>query len=258
VNVIYRRAGDDMPAAHLPEEIEAARDEGIRFHTLANPIEVLGEDVVTGLRLQQQRLDKFDDSARRKPVPVASESYVLNCEVVIPAIGQTPDLSCLPRDAVASQRGDTFPVCEALNTSREGVFAAGDAVTGPATIVEAVAKGNLVAVAVDHWIRTGEVEKPQYLTSRTDVAEAVDMNEFAGVHRHASPKLALAKREKNFAEVELGLSEAAACKEAGRCLRCDLEWLDMMKLPRPGKCPPGEAPCLADEARAGKEVSSHG
>jgi NADH-quinone oxidoreductase subunit F len=255
VHVIYRRAGDDMPAAHLPEEIAAARDEGIRFHTLANPIEVLGDDAVTGLRLQQQRLDEFDDSARRKPVPLAAESYVLNCEVVIPAIGQTPEVSCLPAGALSLRRGDTFAVGEALETSRAGVFAAGDAVSGPATIVEAVAQGNLVAVAVDQWLRTGEVAKPQFVTARHDEPEAVKMEEYVEVRRQQSAKLPLQERDGCFKEVELGLAEAAARREAGRCLRCDLEWLDLMKLPRPGECGRGDAKC-APEA-AGKEVADH-
>ncbi len=250
VHVIYRRQGDDMPAAHLPEEIAAARDEGIRFHTLVNPVEVLGFEAVTGIRLQQQRLAEFDDTARRKPVPHGGESYVLNCEMLIPAIGQMPDVTWLPKGALQVERGDTFTIGEAFNTSRPGVFAAGDAVSGPATIVEAVAHGNLVAVAVDHWVRTGEFVKPQYITPRVDVGQVVDFQDYAGVHRAANHRLPVIQREGSFAEVEQGLDEAAACQEARRCLRCDLEWLDLMKLPRPPKCPEGAKPCLQEESAA--------
>ena len=169
VHVIYRRAGDDMPAAHLPEEIEAARHEGIRFHTLVNPVEVLGNGSVAGVRLQQQRLADFDDTARRRPVPLGADAYVLDVEVLIPAIGQVPDLTWLHGSDIARGRGDTFVVDEAYATTRPGVFAAGDAVSGPATIVEAVAQGNLVAAAVDHWLRTGELVKPHLEAERTDV-----------------------------------------------------------------------------------------
>ena len=73
---------------------------------------------------------------------------------------------------IETTRARTFVVNEAFATSRPGVFAAGDAVTGPATIVEAVAQGNLVAVAVDDWIRTGKIDKPQFVTARHDVAAA--------------------------------------------------------------------------------------
>ena len=233
VNVIYRRAGDDMPAAHLPDEIEAARNEGVRFHTLVNPIEILGTDVVTGVRLQQQRLADFDDTARRRPVPLGAESYTLNVDVLIPAIGQVPDLTWMTPGELATARGDTFVVNEALGTSRTGVFAAGDAISGPATIVEAVAHGNLVADAVDHWLRTGQLTKPRYETPREDVPQVAALDQYAAAHRPATPRRSVADRENNFQEVELGFDEQTAREEAKRCLRCDLEWLDLMKIPRP-------------------------
>ena len=74
VHVMYRRTGDDMPATHLPEEIEAALHEGVRIHTLVNPVEVLGDEHVTGVRLQRQRLAEFDNTARRKPVPLRRDA----------------------------------------------------------------------------------------------------------------------------------------------------------------------------------------
>jgi NADPH-dependent glutamate synthase beta subunit-like oxidoreductase len=233
VHVIYRRAGDDMPAAHLPEEIEAARQEGIRFHTLVNPAEVLGNGAVSGVRLQQQRLAEFDDSARRRPVPLGADSYVLNVEVLIPAIGQVPDVSWLHGTEIARHRGDTFVVDEAYATTRPGVFAAGDAVTGPATIVEAVAQGNLVAAAIDHWLKTGQLVKPHLEAEREDVPQVYDLAAYAEHHRPATPRLPVEQRDGNFREVETGFGEFSAQEEARRCLRCDLEWLDVMKLPRP-------------------------
>ncbi|HUC84871.1 MAG TPA: FAD-dependent oxidoreductase [Candidatus Acidoferrales bacterium] len=233
VHVMYRRTGDDMPATHLPEEIEGALHEGVRFQTLVNPAEILGDQHVTGVRLVRQRLAEFDNTARRKPVAMEAESFTLPLDVVIPAVGQAPDLSWLKPEEIAVTRGHTFVVNEAFLTSRPGVFAAGDAVTGPATIVQAIAQGNLVAVAVDEWLRTGRASKPRFLTPRHDVAPLHNLDDFAGAHRPAMPKLDLAKREGNFREVELGLNEAAAQAEAKRCLRCDLEWLDRMAYPRP-------------------------
>jgi NADH-quinone oxidoreductase subunit F len=233
VHVIYRRAGDDMPAAHLPEEIAAARQEGIRFHTLVNPVAVLGNGAVAGVRLQQQRLADFDDSARRRPVPLGADSYVLDVDVLIPAIGQVPDLAWLHSADIGRARGDTLQVDEAFSTTRRGVFAAGDAVSGPATIVEAVAQGNLVAVAVDQWLRTGSLAKPRFETAREDVAQGYDPAAYASAHRPETPRRPVAQREHNFQEVELGFDESGAQEEAKRCLRCDLEWLDAMHPPRP-------------------------
>jgi NADH-quinone oxidoreductase subunit F len=125
-------------------------------------------------------------------------------------------------------------VDEAFSTTRPGVFALGDAVSGPATIVEAVAHGNLVAVSVDHWLRTGTLEKPVFQTTRHDVESASDPAEYVAAHRPATPRRSVAEREHDFCEVETGFDEQTAREEAKRCLRCDLEWLDLMKIPRPG------------------------
>ena len=244
VHVMYRRTGDDMPATHLPEEIEGALHEGVRFQTLVNPAEILGDKHVTGVRLVRQRLAEFDDTARRKPVAMESESFTLPLDFVIPAVGQVPDLSWMKPEEIAVTRGRTFVVSEAFVTSRPGVFAAGDAVTGPATIVQAIAHGNLVAVAVDEWLRTGQTTKPRFVTPHHDIAPRHNLDEFAGAHRPAMPRLDLTKREGNFREVELGLDEAAAQAEAKRCLRCDLEWLDRLGLPRP---------TVAEPAASGKK-----
>jgi hypothetical protein len=230
---MYRRTGDDMPATHLPEEIEGALHEGVRLHTMVNPVEVLGTDCVTGVRLQRQRLAEFDDSARRKPVSVENDAYTIPLDYLISAIGQTPDLSWMGRDELAATRSQTLIVGEAFATNRPGVFAAGDAVSGPATIVQAVAHGNLVALAVDEWLRTGKLIKPRLVTARRDIALTHSLDDFAAGHRPQNPRRPLAERENNFKEVELGYAEDIAQGEAKRCLRCDLEWLDLMGLPRP-------------------------
>ena len=224
VHVMYRRTGDDMPATHLPEEIEAALHEGVRIHTLVNPIEVLGDEHVTGVRLQRQRLAEFDNSARRKPQPYG-DSYVLPLDYLIPAIGQTPDLSWMTDCRLETTRSHTFVVNEAFATSRPVVFAAGDAVSGPATIVQAIAQGNQVAAAIDRWFKTGKMETPRFETPRHDVQPLHNIEDFADARRPVNPKLPLADRERNFREVEVGFDEQTASREAMRCLRCDLEWL---------------------------------
>ena len=188
VHVMYRRTGDDMPATHLPEEIEGALHEGVRFHTMVNPVEVLGNGSVTGVRLVRQRLADFDDTARRKPMAMEAESFTLPLDFLIPAIGQMPDLSWMQSDPINVTRNHTFVVTEAFVTSRPGVFAAGDAVTGPATIVQAIAQGNLVSVAVDEWLRTGQTPKPRFVTPRHDIAPRHNLGDFAAAHRPAMPK----------------------------------------------------------------------
>jgi hypothetical protein len=154
-------------------------------------------------------------------------------DYLIAAIGQTPDLSWMGREELAATRAQTLIVGDTFATNRPGVFAAGDAVSGPATIVQAVAHGNLVAVAVDEWLRTGKSTKPRFAMARHDITLTHNLGDFAAVHRPQNPRRPLAERENNFKEVELGYTEDMAQGEAKRCLRCDLEWLDLMGLPRP-------------------------
>jgi NADH-quinone oxidoreductase subunit F len=236
VYVLYRRQRQDMPAH--PEEIEAAEREGIQFYFLVNPSAVLGEDAVTGVVVQRQFLAEFDNSGRRRPVAIDDGAFTLDIDILIPAIGQTTQLPWKefeddPADwNIETTRSNTFVVKEAFNTTRAGVFAAGDAVSGPATVVQAVAQGNLVAVAVDTWLRTGEIVKPRFLTPLPDIPQIYNLDEYADAQRPVIPEISVDERLGSFREVEMGFEAGTAQEEAKRCLRCDLEWLDWMHLPR--------------------------
>jgi len=159
--------------------------------------------------------------------------------VLIPAIGQTTDLSWMGSNGqgangdIETTKSSTFVVKEAFNTTRPGVFAAGDAVSGPATVIQAVAQGNLAALAVDRWLKTGELVKPRYGTPRPDIAQLYSLDDYANARRPHAPEIGVDERGGNFREVELGYDEQTAREEAKRCLRCDLEWLDVMGIPRP-------------------------
>jgi NADH-quinone oxidoreductase subunit F len=231
VHIIYRRQRQDMPAHK--EEIGAAMHEGIQFHFLANPIKVLGEKHVTGVLVQLQRLGEFDSSGRRRPVAIEGDEFPLDIDVLVPAIGQTTDLTPFSGSGLETTKGNTFKVAEALNTTKAGVFAAGDAVSGPWTVIGAVAQGNQVAVAVDTWLQSGKLVKPHFETARHDIVQLINMDDYASAHRPSMPELSVAERTGAFREVELGFGEKTACEEAKRCLRCDLEWLDWMGIARP-------------------------
>ena len=226
VHAIYRRRLEDMPA--YEEEIEAAQHEGVVFHCLTNPTRVLGDGCVTGVVCLKHTLGEFDHSGRRRPMPIESSEFAIELDVLIPAIGQSPDLAGLDGQ-VAVRRGSTFEVSDALCTSRPGVFAAGDAVLGPATVVEAVAQGNAAARAVDHYLRAGQVEKVVTLPGYEVVDQPFNLDDYAQARPPTMPERTVAER-RNFGEVELGLAERAAREECKRCLRCDLEWLKEMDL----------------------------
>jgi hypothetical protein len=211
-----------MPA--YPEEIEAAREEGIFFHFLSAPVRVLGSDRVTGIEIQPQQLTEFDASGRRRPVPMKEAAQTLPVDVVIPAIGQEPDKRCVLEAGIETNRNSTLKVGPSLATTREAVFAAGDAVSGPASVIDAVAQGNRVAREVDLYLSTGTHAKVNIPLEARLPALTWDMEAHSETPRLRMPLAPVAERAGSFAEVERTPPEADVRTECRRCLRCDLEW----------------------------------
>jgi NADPH-dependent glutamate synthase beta subunit-like oxidoreductase len=152
VNIVYRRSRVEMPAN--AEEIEDAEKEGVKIHYLAAPVTITGENgKVTGMEVIRCELGEPDSSGRRRPVPIEGTEYHISADVIIPAVSQRPDLSCLPDDhGFEISRWDSFVVDEETGqTNKPGIFAGGDDVTGPATVVEAIAAGQKAAAAIDDY-----------------------------------------------------------------------------------------------------------
>jgi len=229
VHLVYRRSRPDMPARD--DEVEAAEKEGVQFHFLTNPSRVIANGKVTGVELLRQELGKFDASGRRRPVPIPGSEFTLEVDVLIPAIGQEPELAWMDSDSgIETGRGATFAVSDGLATTRRGVFAAGDAVLGPATVIQAVAQGNQVADGVDHYLRAGCVEKVVVRPGYEVIEQRFDMEQYYKAVRPGMRELAIEERRGNFNEVELLFDERAVQEECKRCIRCDLEWLETMGL----------------------------
>jgi NADPH-dependent glutamate synthase beta subunit-like oxidoreductase len=151
VIVVYRRSREEMPASH--EEVEAAIEEGVEVQYLLAPKKIVTKNGrVTGLELVRMELGDFDESGRRSPVPIEGSEFLEEADVVIPAFGQRPELSFL--DAMAISEHDTI-ASDALGMVRgyEGLFAAGDAVSGPSTVVEAMGSGKAVAQQVMDYLQ---------------------------------------------------------------------------------------------------------
>ncbi|MCL4534812.1 MAG: FAD-dependent oxidoreductase, partial [Bacteroidetes bacterium] len=227
VHVIYRRTRDDMPADD--EEIRDATEEGVNFHFLTAPKEILKSDgQVWGVRCTRMILSDFDNTGRRRPVELKDSDYVIDVDVVIPAIGQAMDTAPLNSNGVAvTNRGTIVVDPHSMQTNLDGVFAGGDAVSGPWTVIGAIAAGGRAAKAIDRylhgektlweapagplWTRPAAAEKPPY-----QIIEE-------GMHRPEMPELPVEMRRANFMEVALGYTREMAMAEARRCLRCDLE-----------------------------------
>lgn len=151
VSVVYRRSVKEMPAD--PAELAEAMEEGVEFIYLTAPLEVLGEGgKVTGLKCQKMELSEPDASGRRKPVPIEGSEFTLAVDAVVEAIGSSSDNDGLDGVAV-SDRGYIIVDADTLATGRAGVFAGGDTVTGPKTVIAAMGAGRRAAREIDAYLK---------------------------------------------------------------------------------------------------------
>ncbi|GAA0299858.1 FAD-dependent oxidoreductase [Rhodovulum strictum] len=226
VHVLYRRTRADMPAD--PGEIADAEAEGVTFHTLCNPVRVVTQNGrVTGVVVAQMEQSEPDDSGRRKVRPIPGSEVTLPCDTLIAAIGQqVEDGGRIEADGIALDRWRCVAADDALTTSRPGVFAGGDCVTGPSTLIWAMADGLKAARNIDDWIQRGSVRFYKRARMRKLIADndflANDVVEtpVRNAYRVHNPELDPELRKRMFEEVEQTISAKAAYAEAQRCMRC--------------------------------------
>ena len=237
VTILYRRSREEMPAH--PWEIEEAEEEGIAFKFLATPTRVLGENGrVTGLECLRMALGEPDEGGRRRPIPVLGSEFAVEADTVIVAIGQVLEVGDW-RLEIGDWKlgiGDWIAVDPlTLASDVPGVFAGGDAVTGPATVIEAIAAGKRAAESIVRYLRGEDLAAGRTL-GRPDTAgiEYYTPPVVEPEARARMPKLSLAERA-DFAEINLGFSEREAVAEAGRCLSCAVcsECLECVKVCEP-------------------------
>jgi len=154
VTLVYRRSEAEMPARI--EEIENAKEEGLKFSLLTQPIEILGDEkgFVKGLKCLKMELGEPDASGRRRPVPIKDSEFVLDCDTVIVAIGQNPNpLISKSTVQLKTNEDGTVRIDENFMTSIKGVFAGGDIVTGADTVISAMGAGKKAARSIDKFIK---------------------------------------------------------------------------------------------------------
>jgi len=250
VTLLYRRTRDEMPA--YEEEVEAALEEGVTIETLVSPVKirVRQEEIETairegveletlvspiricsregrlvGIECIRNRLGDLDASGRRRPIPVPGTEFMLPLDTLIVAIGERPQSEPLASMGLEIDRSGRVRVDpKTLATTMEGVFAGGDLVTGPNTVIDAIAAGKKVAHVIDRYLRGEPLAEPPGVKLPSVFIEPASVNEREIEHatRAIPPVLPVKKRRKNFNEIEMPLSEAQARAEARRCLRCDL------------------------------------
>ncbi len=225
VTILYRRSRAEMPAyAH---EVAQALDEGVEIRFLTQPVEISGNGKVTGIVCQDMELGEPDSSGRRRPIPVPGSEKVLTVDAVIKAIGQMPEplkLS-ISRKTLKLTRWQTIEAHPVnFSTNIRAVFAGGDVVTGPATVVEAVKAGKQVARSINRYLTGEHLEERSPLPlprMKTDPLE-ITPEEAAKLKRPEMPERSASDRVKDFSLVELGFTESQCRNEGKRCLRCDL------------------------------------
>jgi len=223
VTILYRRTREDMPAQE--EEIKAAEEEGVKIQYLVNPVRFQGSDGrLEKVICRSMVLGEFDPSGRKKPVPKLGEDKAVEVDMVILAVGQETVLPFDPKGgAVPGEKNGLIEVVKGTKTGTNAamVFAGGDVVTGPDTVVNAIAAGHHGAHEIDQAIRLKNGEAFSLPPEKEiDVPMIID-EEIHEAERACTLEVGCAERITDFREVELGLSKEDAFKESCRCLRCD-------------------------------------
>jgi NADH-quinone oxidoreductase subunit F len=217
VTIVYRRTQAEMPAN--PEEVEEAIAEGANIDYLAAPSRIISRNGKVDLETLRMELGEIDASGRRRPEPVEGSEFTTGYDTIIAAIGQRPEVP--EKFRVAVGRGNVIEVDpDSLATSREGVYAGGDAASGPASVIEAIAAGRQAAISIDKYLGgKGDIEE----TLAPPEGEMEPLEEAEEQYRPKMPKVPVEQRLGSFVQVELGYDDKSAIQEAKRCLRCDLE-----------------------------------
>lgn len=224
VDIIYRRSREQMPAYH--EEIRDALDEGIKIHYLTAPIAVRGNNgQVDAVECIKNELGAPDATGRSRPVPVSGSEFVIKCDALIPAIGQKPDVQWLVKDNLVqvSKRNTIHVNPHTMQTNIPYIFGGGDAVSGPATVVEAISAARKAVEAIHCYICGNDLD---------DFSANIASNKKPGQNWAKIPEFIqkckrinfqhreVKERITSFKEVSLRLAETEAINEASRCINC--------------------------------------
>ncbi len=224
--ILYRRTEKEMPA--ISEEIEKAKEDGIEFRFLTQPVEASKKDDKIVLKCVRMRLGEPDATGRRKPIPIEGSEFTLEFDAVIKAVGESPNITWVPEKFLNEQ--GWIKADSATGFVEENVFAAGDLVSGPATVIEAIASGRKAAKSINCYLK-GETIQPEEPLEEPVEFEKINV-EYYELEKRAEPfELPPEERLKSFKEETLGISlkeverEAERCFSCGYCRACGICWI---------------------------------
>jgi len=247
VRILYRRTRAEMPAS--PEEVEAALDEKIKIDFLTGHVKVSQKNGRLVLTCNRMKLGEPDASGRRRPIPIKGSEFDVEYDVIIGAIGQSPDIPAGFK--VKTGRGNTIQAdSKTMATTRQGVWAGGDAVTGPDSVIRAIAAGRTAASAIDKFLGgSGNIDEELTAERKIGICAGITAEDFPGQPRVKMPCLPPEQVVNNFTEVETGLLNDDAVAEGKRCFQCGFR-LQIAPAPRP------PAECLKKTTDTGKVESA--
>ncbi len=226
--VLYRRTREEMPAAD--EEIEEALHEGIKIEFLAAPVRIIGDEdngkrgKVVGVECVRMELGEADESGRRRPVPIEGSEFILDVDAVVSAIGQRSDLSAFKKvNGISLSRRQTIDVDDLTFAATDcGIFAGGDAVSGPATVIEAISAGKEAAISIGRYLAGEDLKAGRKRDWQSNIAVPTNYQKLKKEARIRPAEIDPEIRKSNFDEVVLAYSEEQARKEAEKCLGCGI------------------------------------
>jgi len=221
VSIIYRRSREEMPA--WKAEIHEAEEEGVNFEVLKNPVRFIGENgTVKKAVLIRMKLGEPDESGRKRPVPVEGSEYTVDADFVIEAIGLQPTTSVFSKELDLHKNGTIRVNEKTMQTSTPWVFAGGDAVTGPSTIIEAIGQGKKAAASMDSFLSGEEAENIEFgdklpAIDKKKILSRKDIPNLPSLSDNLRP---VSERIRDFKDVELTFTETEVRQSAERCLDC--------------------------------------
>jgi len=231
--ILYRRTRKEMPA--YPEEIDAGLEEGVKIEYLVAPVRIrIRDEKVVGVECIRMKLGEKDASGRAKPVPIPGSEFQVPADTLILAISErayTPYLKDSDGLTLSPQWGTIIVDAASMATTRPGVFAGGDVVSGPSSVVEAIAAGKTAALSIECYLEGRSLAHPHEVTRPSMYVEPVKLTEEEAQNpkRAKMPHLPPGKRKSGHEEIETGFTKELALREARRCLRCELETRDGKK-----------------------------
>jgi NADPH-dependent glutamate synthase beta subunit-like oxidoreductase len=217
--IIYRRGLEEMPSR--PEEIKECKEEGIPIRTLTQPVRFIGKNGrINAIECIKMRLTEPDESGRRKPEPLPGSEFRIKVDAVITALGQESDWCCLTQECTCrlTEWGTMNVDPLTLQSDDPDIFAGGDAVRGPQSVVEAIADGRQAAISITRYLSGQDLRLGRGVELKA--IKEPQKEKYDPAPRAQMPYLEAKKRVKNFSEVQKGFPKKVAVQEAKRCISC--------------------------------------